>query len=78
MISSFQSRFCSNLQLPNHVQKGATHIARKAVELDLVPGYISLDLSACIQATFYLVLQHDLLNETPRLLLNSEVLNSHS
>ena len=34
----FQSRFCSNLGLPSDVQKAATHIARKAVDLDLVPG----------------------------------------
>lgn len=34
----FQSRFCSNLGLPPDVQKAATHIARKAVDLDLVPG----------------------------------------
>ena len=38
----FQSRFCSNLGLPNSVQKAATHIARKAVDLDLTPGYVSL------------------------------------
>ena len=36
--SLFQSRFCSNLGLPPDVQKAATHIARKAVDLDLVPG----------------------------------------
>ena len=34
----FQSRFCSKLGLPSSVQKAATHIARKAVEMDLVPG----------------------------------------
>jgi transcription initiation factor TFIIIB Brf1 subunit/transcription initiation factor TFIIB len=34
----FQSRFCSNLGLPTSVQKAATHIARKAVEIDLVAG----------------------------------------
>ena len=36
----FQSRFCSNLALSNPVQKAATHIARKAVELDLVAGSV--------------------------------------
>lgn len=36
----FQSRFCSNLGLPLDVQKAATHIARRAVDLDLVPGYV--------------------------------------
>uniref|UniRef100_A0A8C5KNI8 General transcription factor TFIIB n=1 Tax=Jaculus jaculus TaxID=51337 RepID=A0A8C5KNI8_JACJA len=34
----FMPRFCSNLRLPKQVQTAATHIARKAVELDLVPG----------------------------------------
>ena len=33
-----QSRFCSNLSLPPKVQRAATHIARKADELDLVSG----------------------------------------
>ncbi|GBM28502.1 Transcription initiation factor IIB [Araneus ventricosus] len=36
----FMSRFCSNLGLPTSVQRAATHIARKAVELDIVPGLI--------------------------------------
>nr|XP_034356719.1 transcription initiation factor IIB-like [Arvicanthis niloticus] len=34
----FMFRFCSNLCLPKQVQMAATHIAHKAVELDLVPG----------------------------------------
>ncbi|ELW48465.1 Transcription initiation factor IIB [Tupaia chinensis] len=34
----FMSTFCSNLCLPKQVQMTATHIAHKAVELDLVPG----------------------------------------
>ncbi|XP_041370510.1 transcription initiation factor IIB-like [Gigantopelta aegis] len=42
----FMSRFCSNLQLPNHVQKGATHIARKAVDMDLVPGRSPISVAA--------------------------------
>ena len=35
---SLQSRFCSNLQLSAKVQKAATAIAKKAVDLDLVSG----------------------------------------
>ena len=34
-----QTRFCSNLGLPSTVQKAASFIAKKAIELDLVPGY---------------------------------------
>ncbi|KOB76711.1 Transcription initiation factor IIB, partial [Operophtera brumata] len=36
--ADFMSRFCSNLGLPNSVQRAATHIARKAGELDIVSG----------------------------------------
>ena len=36
-----QSRYCTNLQLPNSVQKAASHIAEKAVQLDLAPGWVS-------------------------------------
>ncbi|CAB3368520.1 Hypothetical predicted protein [Cloeon dipterum] len=42
----FMSRFCSNLSLPNMVQKAATHIARKAVELDIVPGRSPISVAA--------------------------------
>ncbi|RWS32003.1 transcription initiation factor IIB-like isoform X1 [Leptotrombidium deliense] len=42
----FMSRFCSNLQLPASVQKAATHIARKAVELDIVPGRSPISVAA--------------------------------
>ncbi|KAK7497007.1 hypothetical protein BaRGS_00011743 [Batillaria attramentaria] len=42
----FMSRFCSNLGLPLSVQKAATHIARKAVELDLVPGRSPISVAA--------------------------------
>ncbi|CAN9513462.1 unnamed protein product [Ophioblennius macclurei] len=34
----FMSRFCSNLDLSKQVERAATFIAGKAVELDLVPG----------------------------------------
>ena len=33
-----QSRYCTNLQLPSTVQKAASHIAQKAVDMDLAPG----------------------------------------
>ncbi|XP_074654185.1 transcription initiation factor IIB-like [Tubulanus polymorphus] len=42
----FMSRFCSNLGLPNSVQKGATFIARKAVDLDLVSGRSPISVAA--------------------------------
>ncbi|XP_013782891.1 transcription initiation factor IIB-like [Limulus polyphemus] len=42
----FMSRFCSNLGLPNTVQRAATHIARKAVELDIVPGRSPISVAA--------------------------------
>ena len=34
----YMARFCSNLSLPPPVQRAATHIARRAVDLDLVRG----------------------------------------
>lgn len=42
----FMSRFCSNLGLPPSVQKAATHIARKAVDLDIVPGRSPISVAA--------------------------------
>jgi transcription initiation factor TFIIB len=42
----FMSRFCSNLQLSNAIQRAATHIARKAVDLDLVPGRSPISIAA--------------------------------
>ena len=36
----FQSRFCSLLALPTAIQKAATYIAKKAQDMDLVPGYV--------------------------------------
>lgn len=50
----FMSRFCSNLGLPSSVQRAASHIARKAVELDLVPGRSPVSVAA---ATIYLASQ---------------------
>lgn len=42
----FMSRFCSNLGLPASVQKAATHIARIAVDLDIVPGRSPISVAA--------------------------------
>ncbi|BFZ20288.1 hypothetical protein BsWGS_23327 [Bradybaena similaris] len=42
----FMSRFCSNLGLAPAIQKAATHIARKAVEMDLVPGRSPISVAA--------------------------------
>lgn len=42
----FMSRFCSTLGLPNMVQKAATHIARKAVDVDIVPGRSPISVAA--------------------------------
>jgi len=42
----FMSRFCGNLELPNVVQRAATHIAKKAVELDVVPGRSPISVAA--------------------------------
>ncbi|XP_002736287.1 transcription initiation factor IIB-like [Saccoglossus kowalevskii] len=50
----FMSRFCSNLGLPSRVQKAATHIAKKAVEMDLVPGRSPISVAA---AAIYLASQ---------------------
>ncbi|CAG7732265.1 unnamed protein product [Allacma fusca] len=42
----FMSRFCSNLGLPNSVQRAATAIARTAGELDIVPGRSPISVAA--------------------------------
>ncbi|XP_013776044.1 transcription initiation factor IIB-like [Limulus polyphemus] len=42
----FMSRFCCNLGLPNTVQRAATYIAKKAVELDIVPGRNPISVAA--------------------------------
>jgi len=36
----YQDRFCSTLNLSSVVIRAAKHIAKKAVELDLVPGLV--------------------------------------
>ena len=42
----FMSRFCGNLNLPRNVQKAATIIAKKAVDLDIVPGRSPISVAA--------------------------------
>ncbi|CAG0882151.1 unnamed protein product [Cyprideis torosa] len=42
----FMSRFCTNLNLPMPIQRAATHIARRAVELDMVPGRSPISIAA--------------------------------
>lgn len=59
----FMSRFCSNLGLPNMVQRAATHIARKAVEIDIVPGRSPISVAA---AAIYMASQVcNTLQQTP-------------
>ncbi|XP_043484453.1 transcription initiation factor IIB [Leptopilina heterotoma] len=42
----FMSRFCANLQLPNNVQRCATHIARKTSELNIISGRSPISVAA--------------------------------
>lgn len=42
----FMSRFCANLQLPNAVQRAATHIARKTSELNIISGRSPISVAA--------------------------------
>ncbi|CAG0890528.1 unnamed protein product [Darwinula stevensoni] len=42
----FMPRFCKNLRLDVMVQRAATHIARKAIELDIVPGRSPISVAA--------------------------------
>lgn len=42
----FMSRFCGSLSLSRDVQKAATHIAKKAVDLDIVPGRSPISVAA--------------------------------
>ncbi|XP_074604978.1 transcription factor IIB [Brevipalpus obovatus] len=56
----FMSRFCSNLGLPSKVQKAATHIARRAVDLDVVPGRSPISVAA---AAIYMACQE---SKTPK------------
>lgn len=42
----FMNRFCSTLGLPREVQKASTHIAKAAVDLDIVPGRSPISVAA--------------------------------
>lgn len=42
----FMSRFCGTLSLPRTVQRAATTIAKKAVDLDIVPGRSPISVAA--------------------------------
>lgn len=42
----FMHRFCGNLSLSRQVQRAATHIAKKAVDLDVVPGRSPISVAA--------------------------------
>ena len=42
----FMHRFCGTLSLSKQVQKAATHIAKKAVDLDVVPGRSPISVAA--------------------------------
>jgi len=44
--ADFMARFCCSLSLPKQVQMAAVHIAKKAVDLDLVGGRSPLSLAA--------------------------------
>merc|ERR1719187_1873060 len=42
----FMARFCGTLDLAREVQKAATHIAKKSVDLDIVPGRSPISVAA--------------------------------
>jgi len=42
----FMHRFCGTLELAKDVQKAATHIAKKSVDLDIVPGRSPISVAA--------------------------------
>ena len=42
----FMSRFCGTLSLSREVQKAATCIAKKSVDLDIVPGRSPISVAA--------------------------------
>merc|ERR1712126_585859 len=47
----FMSRFCGMLQLAREAQKGATQIAKKASDLDIVPGRSPISVAAIYMAS---------------------------
>lgn len=48
------------IDLPNMVQRAATHIARKAVEMDIVPGRSPISVAA---AAIYMASQVEMFSE---------------
>merc|ERR1712037_243642 len=50
----FMNRFCGSLYLPRDVQRAATHIAKKAQDLDIVPGRSPISVAA---ASIYMASQ---------------------
>ena len=50
----YMNRFCSNLGLDRKIQKDATLIARRAIDLDLVPGRVPISVAA---AAIYMATQ---------------------
>merc|ERR1712018_506497 len=50
----FMNRFCGSLYLPRDVQRAATHIAKKAQDLDMVPGRSPISVAA---ASIYMASQ---------------------
>jgi transcription initiation factor TFIIB len=61
--SDFMSRYCTNLQLPTSVQKAASHIAKKAVDMDLAPGRVYLSVAA---AAIYMASQASDMKKTQK------------
>lgn len=61
--ADFMSRFCSNLGLPSSVQKAATYIARKASDMDLVPGRSPISVAA---AAIYMASQASEVKKSPK------------
>jgi len=59
----FMSRFCANLGLPTAVQRGASCIAKKAMELDLVAGRSPVSVAA---ASIYLASQASDVKKSPK------------
>ena len=59
----FMSRFCANLGLSSAVQRASTLIAKRAVELDIVPGRSPISVAA---AAIYMASQASQEKRTPR------------
>ena len=59
----FMHRFCGALSLPRDVQKAATHIAKKSVDLDIVPGRSPISVAA---AAIYMASQASLDRKTQK------------